>query len=111
MIAGWRRPLFLAALLGLSAVAGADTARRPSRQYTIEQFMATTSVRDSSFSPDEMPVLFSSNASGIVEYVVFPDEGHGFSKRKNQIEAYGKIRAFLDKYLKETPAAAAPAGK
>ena len=41
-----------------------------------------------------------------VEYVVFPDEGHGFSKRKNQIEAYGKIREFLDKYLKGAPAAA-----
>ena len=35
-----------------------------------------------------------------VEYVVFPDEGHGFSKKKNQIEGYGKVLAFLDKYLK-----------
>ena len=42
-----------------------------------------------------------------VEYIVFPDEGHGFSKRKNQIEAYGRIREFLDKYLKAAPAAAA----
>lgn len=35
-----------------------------------------------------------------VEYVVFDDEGHGFSKKKNQIDGYGKILAFLDKYLK-----------
>jgi dipeptidyl aminopeptidase/acylaminoacyl peptidase len=35
-----------------------------------------------------------------VEYVVFPDEGHGFSKKKNQAEASAKILAFLDKYLK-----------
>lgn len=35
-----------------------------------------------------------------VEYLVFDDEGHGFSKRKNQIAAYGKIGEFLDKYLK-----------
>jgi len=35
-----------------------------------------------------------------VEYVVFPDEGHGFSKKKNQIEGYGKVLAFLDTYLK-----------
>ncbi|PKA83879.1 dipeptidyl aminopeptidase/acylaminoacyl peptidase [Ulvibacter sp. MAR_2010_11] len=35
-----------------------------------------------------------------VEYVLFEDEGHGFVKKENQIEAYGKIRAFLDKYLK-----------
>lgn len=35
-----------------------------------------------------------------VEYVVFDDEGHGFSKKKNQIDGYGKILAFLDTYLK-----------
>ena len=30
-----------------------------------------------------------------VEYVVFPDEGHGFTKRKNQDAAYEKIVDFL----------------
>jgi len=35
-----------------------------------------------------------------VEYVVFGDEGHGFRKKKNEIESWGKILAFLDKYLK-----------
>ncbi|RFN60147.1 S9 family peptidase [Marixanthomonas ophiurae] len=35
-----------------------------------------------------------------VEYVLFEDEGHGFVKKENQIEAYGKIKDFLDKYLK-----------
>ena len=35
-----------------------------------------------------------------VEYVVFPDEGHGFSKKKNQLEGYGRVLAFLDRYLK-----------
>ena len=35
-----------------------------------------------------------------VEYVVFDDEGHGFGKKKNQIEGYGKILVFLDTYLK-----------
>jgi len=35
-----------------------------------------------------------------VEYVIFDDEGHGFVKKENQIEGYGKILAFLDKYLK-----------
>jgi dipeptidyl aminopeptidase/acylaminoacyl peptidase len=37
-----------------------------------------------------------------VEYVVFPDEGHGFSKKKNQAEAYQRIVDFLDKYLKKS---------
>lgn len=35
-----------------------------------------------------------------VEYVLFPDEGHGFSKKKNQIEGYGRVLQFLDTYLK-----------
>jgi dipeptidyl aminopeptidase/acylaminoacyl peptidase len=37
-----------------------------------------------------------------VEYVVFPDEGHGFVKKENEIKGYGEILNFLDKYLKET---------
>lgn len=36
-----------------------------------------------------------------VEYVLFEDEGHGFVKKENQIEAYNRIVQFLDKYLKE----------
>ena len=35
-----------------------------------------------------------------VEYLVFPDEGHGFIKKENQIKGYGEILKFLDKYLK-----------
>ncbi len=36
-----------------------------------------------------------------VEYVIFPDEGHGFVKKENEIKGYSQILAFLDKYLKE----------
>ncbi len=35
-----------------------------------------------------------------VEYVLFEDEGHGFIKKENQIEAYSRVLQFLDKYLK-----------
>lgn len=35
-----------------------------------------------------------------VEYVLFEDEGHGFAKKENQIEAYGRIVSFLNQYLK-----------
>ena len=35
-----------------------------------------------------------------VEYVLFEDEGHGFVKKENQIEANRSIVKFLDKYLK-----------
>ena len=40
-------------------------------------------------------------ANGVpVEYVVFDDEGHGFTKKKNRIEGYEAILRFLDKHLK-----------
>ncbi|MBI9064869.1 MAG: S9 family peptidase [Marinilabiliaceae bacterium] len=35
-----------------------------------------------------------------VEYVLFPDEGHGFVKKENEIKGYGQILVFLDKNLK-----------
>jgi dipeptidyl aminopeptidase/acylaminoacyl peptidase len=36
-----------------------------------------------------------------VEYVVFPDEGHGFVKKENEINGYGQILDFLNTYLKK----------
>jgi len=36
-----------------------------------------------------------------VEYVVFPDEGHGFMKKENKIIGYKAVLAFLDQYLKQ----------
>lgn len=38
-----------------------------------------------------------------VEYVIFPDEGHGFVKKENQIKASESVLKFLDKYLKGVP--------
>ena len=35
-----------------------------------------------------------------VEYVTFPNEGHGFVKKENEITAYKAIKEFLDKYLR-----------
>jgi dipeptidyl aminopeptidase/acylaminoacyl peptidase len=35
-----------------------------------------------------------------VEYIIFEDEGHGFMKKENEIEGYGEILVFLNKYLK-----------
>ena len=35
-----------------------------------------------------------------VEYVVYPDEGHGFAKKENQITTSKRTLEFLDKYLK-----------
>src|SRR6185312_6841105 len=38
-----------------------------------------------------------------VDYVVFPDEGHGFRKKANEITAYRAMVSFLDKYVKSVP--------
>lgn len=47
-------------------------------------------------------IVEAAKANGVpVEYVLFEDEGHGFVKKENQIEAYGKILEFLDKHLKQ----------
>jgi dipeptidyl aminopeptidase/acylaminoacyl peptidase len=35
-----------------------------------------------------------------VEYVVFPDEGHGFTKKANEARAYSTTLQFLDKHLR-----------
>lgn len=48
---------------------------------------------------DEMVEAIKSN-NVPVEYIVFPDEGHGFVKRENEIKAYSQVLQFLDKYLK-----------
>jgi dipeptidyl aminopeptidase/acylaminoacyl peptidase len=42
--------------------------------------------------------------NGTVEYVVFDNEGHGFTKKANEVRAYKAILDFLDKYLKGAPA-------
>lgn len=45
--------------------------------------------------------------NGVVEYVVFDNEGHGFTKKANEIRGNKAILDFLDKYLKATTTAAA----
>jgi len=50
-------------------------ATRAVKQYTIEQFLTTTSIQGSSFSPDEKSILFSSNKSGIYNVYSVPVTG------------------------------------
>ncbi|WP_395943249.1 alpha/beta fold hydrolase [Brevundimonas sp.] len=41
-------------------------------------------------------------ANGVpVDYVVFPNEGHGFTRRDNRITAQNAYLAFLDKYVRK----------
>lgn len=46
-------------------------------------------------------IVAAVKASGVpVEYVLFPDEGHGFTKRENRITASDAYVRFLDTHLK-----------
>jgi dipeptidyl aminopeptidase/acylaminoacyl peptidase len=46
-------------------------------------------------------IVAAAKKNGVpVEYVIFPDEGHGFVKKPNEIRGYTAVLAFLDKYLK-----------
>lgn len=46
-------------------------------------------------------IVAAAKKNGVpVEYVIFPDEGHGFVKRENNIKASDEVLKFLDKYLK-----------
>jgi len=61
--------------------------------------------------PESDEIVAAVRKNGVpVEYVLFPDEGHGFRKIKNEIEGYRKILAFLDKYLKRAGARRAASG-
>ncbi len=52
--------------------------------------------------PESDDIVGAVKKNGVpVEYVVFPDEGHGFTKKKNQIEGWSAILKFLDRYLKQ----------
>ena len=57
------KTLALFALIILNATA--VVAQQSVKQYTIEQFMNTTRLGGSSFSPDEKSILFHSNKTGI----------------------------------------------
>ncbi len=47
-------------------------------------------------------IVAGAKKNGIpVEYVLFPDEGHGFIKKENQIKAASETLSFLNKYLKK----------
>ena len=51
--------------------------------------------------PESDDIVAAVKKNGVpVEYIVFPDEGHGFTKKKNRIEGYRAVLGFLDEHLK-----------
>lgn len=57
---------------------------------------------------DEIVAAVKKNGTP-VEYLLLPDEGHGFRKKKNELRVDESIRKFLDRYLKKPAAAVKPA--
>lgn len=50
-------------------------------------------------------IVAAARKNGVeVEYVVFPDEGHGFVKNENNIKAMEEVLKFLDRHLAGQPA-------
>lgn len=88
-------------LLAVSPLFHADQIKRP--------LMVLQGANDPRvIKPESDDIVAAARKNGVpVEYVVFADEGHGFTKKKNQIEGWKAILDFLDKHLKG--AAAAPA--
>ncbi len=89
----WRDPAQLQHLKDISPVLHARSIRRP--------LLVLQGANDPRVLPDESKSIVAEvKANGVpVQYVEFPDEGHGFRKKANQIVAYGAIAAFLDTYV------------
>lgn len=62
-------------------------------------FQGANDVRVLQIESDE--IVEGVKKNGVpVEYIVYPDEGHGFAKKENQITTSKRTLEFLDKYLK-----------
>ena len=81
-------------LMTISPLFNADKIERP-----LMVLQGANDPRVLKVESDEM-VAAVKKKGVTVEYIVFADEGHGFTKKANQIEGYGAVLRFLDKYLK-----------
>jgi dipeptidyl aminopeptidase/acylaminoacyl peptidase len=81
-------------LLAVSPLFHADRIKKP--------LMVLQGANDPRvLKPESDDIVAAARKNGVaVEYIVFPDEGHGFTKKKNQIEGWKAILEFLDKHLK-----------
>ncbi|GJG86263.1 peptidase S9 [Gemmatimonadetes bacterium T265] len=77
----------------VSPIAHADQIRRP-----LLVLQGANDARVLRQESDEIVAAVRRNGVP-VEYRVFPDEGHGFVRRENQLAAYGAVVGFLGRYL------------
>jgi len=87
----------------------AERHRRISPLFHAENIVKPTLVIQGANDPrvlqvesDELVAAIQANEVP-VEYLVFPDEGHGFRKKQNRIAASDAYVRFLDTYLKGQP--------
>ncbi|NLY20244.1 MAG: S9 family peptidase [Tissierellia bacterium] len=83
-----------------------DTLRRVSPIHKIDEIIAPLMVIHGVNDPrvplsEAEQVINSLESRNVpVKSLIYPDEGHGISKKKNQIDAYPKMVAFLKEHLK-----------
>src|SRR5215218_6203630 len=70
----------VALTLTMQMAAPAKPQTRQPKQYTIEQFLNTTSINGASFSADESRILFSSNKTGIWNAYTMPVSGGAWTQ-------------------------------
>jgi dipeptidyl aminopeptidase/acylaminoacyl peptidase len=81
-------------LRSISPLFHADQIRRP-----LMVLQGANDPRVLKAESDE--IVAAARKNGVpVEYVVFPDEGHGFVKKENEINGYKAILDFLEKHLR-----------
>ena len=86
----------------------ADRLRRISPVFHTDRIRVPLMVLQGANDPrvlqrESDEIVAAAKKNGVpVEYIVFPDEGHGFTKRENEIKGYTAVLAFLDKYLKQS---------
>ncbi|MGH7541182.1 MAG: S9 family peptidase [Gemmatimonadota bacterium] len=64
--------------------------------------------RRAPFSQSQMLVEALRARGNPVQFHSYPDEGHGFRRPENRIDAYGRLVAFFREHLVEEPGEAAP---
>jgi dipeptidyl aminopeptidase/acylaminoacyl peptidase len=85
--------------------------------YKVDRILAPLLVLQGANDPRvpraeaEQIVAAIKKKGGIVEYVLFPDEGHGWTKLENRITALRTAADFLDKYVQRASQAAAERGE
>ena len=88
----------------------AERLRRISPLFNASKIKAPLMVLQGANDPrvlkiESDEIVAAAKKNGVpTEYIVFPDEGHGFVKKENEIRGYTAILAFVDRHLKGTDA-------